>query len=64
MLKDRYDNLLATGSEAARDAYVDGVDRLLAADISTEQAFQRAIEADDGFALSHAALARAWQILA
>jgi hypothetical protein len=64
MLKDRYDNLLATGSEAARDAYVDGVDRLLAADISTEQAFQRAIEADDGFALGHAALARAWQILA
>ena len=33
MLKDRYDKLLATGSEVARDAYVDGVDRLLAADI-------------------------------
>jgi hypothetical protein len=64
MLKDRYDNPLTTSSGVARDAYVDGVDRLLAADIGAEQAFQRAIEADDGFALGHAALARAWQILA
>jgi hypothetical protein len=64
MLKDRYGNPLTTGSGVARDAYVDGVDRLLAADIGAEQAFQRAIAADDGFALGHAALARSWQILA
>ena len=43
---------------------MDGVDRLLTADVGAEQAFQRAIAADDGFALGHAALARAWQILA
>lgn len=64
MLKDRYDNPLTTVSEAARDAYVDGVDRLLAADTGAENALQRAIEADDGFALGHAALARTWQVLA
>jgi len=31
MLKDRYENTLSTGSSAARDAYVDGVDRFLSA---------------------------------
>ena len=62
MLKDRYQNPLTTGSEVTCDVYVDGVDRLLAADVGVKQAFQRAIAADDGFALGHAALARAWQI--
>ena len=64
MLEDRYGNPLGTSSQAARDAYVDGVDRLLAADSGTEQALERAIAADDGFALAHAGLARARQVAA
>ena len=64
MFKDRYGNPIGTASEAARDAYINGVDRLLAADTGTEQAFERAVAADDGFALGHAALARARQVSA
>jgi tetratricopeptide (TPR) repeat protein len=61
MLRDRYDNPISTSSSAARDAYVAGVDCLLAADPSTEATFRRAIEADEGFALAHVALARTLQ---
>lgn len=43
----------------ARDAYLEGVDRLLAAKPGPERAFQRAIDADPEFALAHASLARA-----
>jgi hypothetical protein len=64
MLKDRYDQPISTTSEVARDAYIDGIDRLLAADTGAEEALRRAVEADDGFALGHAGLARAWQTLA
>ena len=61
MLEDRYGNSLTTASHAARDAYVDGVDRFLAAEPGPDAAFERAIEADDGFALAHLALARVLQ---
>jgi len=44
---------------ATRDAYLEGVDRLLAAKPGPERAFQRAIDAEPGFALAHAGLARA-----
>jgi hypothetical protein len=64
MFKDRYGYSLTTTSEAARNAYVDGIDRLLAADTGAEDALRRAVEADAGFALGHAGLARAWQVLA
>ena len=64
MFKDRYDYPLTTTSEAARAAYVDGIDRLLAADTGAEAVLRRAVEADEGFALGHAGLARAWQVLA
>ncbi len=64
MLKDRYDNSLSTSSQAARDAYIDGVDRLISAGPDAEEAFRRAAEADDGFALAHAGIARAAQISA
>jgi len=64
MDKDRYDNPLTTTSPAARDAYITGVDAILSANAGAEAAFQRAIEADDGFALAHGALARALQISA
>lgn len=63
MLQDRYGNPLTTSSTAARDAYVAGVDRLLGGDANIEDAFRTAIAADDGFALAHIALARAFQLL-
>lgn len=63
MLQDRYGNTLSTQSTAARDAYVDGVDRLLAADPGVEDAFAAAILEDPQFALAHVSLARNRQIL-
>lgn len=64
MLTDRHDNALTTGSAEARDAYVAGVDLLLSANEGAEQAFQRALAADEGFALAHVGLARVLQIYA
>ena len=58
MLRDRYDNVLSTQSQAARDHYVDGLDRFLVARAGVEAAFEAAIDADDGFALAHLVLAR------
>ncbi len=58
MLTDRYGNELTTRSVAAQDAYIEAVDRFLAADGGVEHAFQRSIAADDGFALAHLGLAR------
>ena len=63
MLQDRYGNALSTSSEAARDAYVAGVDRFLAAQPGVEDAFEAAVAADEGFALGHIALARARQAM-
>jgi hypothetical protein len=45
-VKDRYGNDLTTTSEAARDAYVAGVDHILAATWGARDAFEAAIEAD------------------
>lgn len=64
MLKDRYGLGLSTSSQAARDAYVEGVDLFLSANAGSEQAFERAIAADAGFALAHAALGRTLQLYA
>ena len=63
MLQDRYGNALATASATARDRYVDGVDRFLAAMPGVEEAFEAAVAADDGFALGYAALARTRQAM-
>ena len=63
MQRDRYDNLLSTQSPTARDHYVEGLDRFLAARAGVEAAFEAAIEADDGFALAHLALARVRQAM-
>ncbi len=63
MLKDRYGNELSTTSTAARDAYLAGVDSLLAATPGMDAAFARSAEADEGFALAHISLARAKQLL-
>jgi hypothetical protein len=62
MPEDRYGNALTTSSPAARDAYVDGMDRLLSADAGIVAAFEKAVEADEGFALAHIALARTLQV--
>ena len=64
MLNDRYDNPLTTTSQSARDAYIEGVDSILSANAGGGRVLQRAIEADDGFALAHVALARTLQISA
>ena len=64
MLNDRYDNPLTTTSQSARDAYIEGVDSILSASAGGDRVLQQAIEADDGFALAHAALARTLQISA
>ena len=62
MLEDRYGLGLSTASQAARDAYVEGVDLLLAGNFGSEAALERSIAADPGFALAHAALARTRQL--
>ena len=58
MLKDRYGNTLTTESDAARDAYIDGVDRFLSGNAGSEEAFRRAVEADPNLAVAHVGIAR------
>lgn len=61
-MRDRYGLELSTSSASARDAYVDGIDRMLAAEAGVEECLAVAIAADPGFALPHAALARQHQL--
>jgi tetratricopeptide (TPR) repeat protein len=61
MLTDRYGLSLSTASPAARDAYVEGCDLLLTLYPGAVAAFDRAIDADHGFALAHVGRARALQ---
>jgi hypothetical protein len=61
MAHDRYGLMLGRTSTAAREAYVDGVDRLLAAAPGPIDSFDAAVAADPGFALGHAGRARALQ---
>ena len=58
MLEDRYGNAISTNSQAARDAYVRGVDLFLAAEGGVDSAFENSISADESFALAYLALAR------
>ena len=60
--EDRYGLPLTTESPRAVDAYVDGVDRLLAVQPGADRCFRLAIDADPGFALAHIALARTQQL--
>ena len=62
MLTDRYGLAVSTESAAARDAYVEGCDLLLTVYPGAAAAFDRAIAADDRFALAHIARARARQL--
>jgi len=59
MLTDLYDLPLSTNSAAARDAYVAGCQAKLTMYPGAIEAFDRAIAADPGFALAHAARAYA-----
>ncbi len=62
MNRDRYDLVLTTASEQAAAHYRDGVDCMLSAWHGAEAAFDRAIDADPGFALAHMARARLHQL--
>jgi Flp pilus assembly protein TadD len=57
MLTDRYELPLTTASSAARDAYVQGCEAKLTMYPGAIEAFDRALAADPGFALAHAARA-------
>src|SRR5260370_35727737 len=57
MLTDRYELPLSTASSAARDAYVEGCEAKLTMYPGAIEEFDRAIAADPGFALAHAARA-------
>src|SRR5689334_18951218 len=57
MLTDRYELPLSTASFAAREAYVEGCEAKLTMYPGAVEAFDRAIAADPGFALAHAARA-------
>lgn len=59
---DSYGLALSTRSQAARDAYTEGCRRLLTLYPGALPAFDEAIAADPGFALAHAARARALQL--
>lgn len=54
---DRYGLPISTRSETAVTAYVHGVDHLLALTAGGEERLRAAIDADESFALGHAALA-------
>jgi tetratricopeptide (TPR) repeat protein len=58
MLADRYNLPLSTVSVTARDAYVQGCDLALTLYPGAVDAFDRAIAADPGFAMAHAAKAQ------
>src|SRR6202158_5173438 len=57
MWTDRYELPLSTASPAARDAYVEGCEAKLTMYPGAIERFDRAIAADPGFALAHAARA-------
>ena len=59
MLTDRYGLPLSTASSAARDAYGEGCEAKLTMYPDAIEAFDRAIAADSGLALAHAARAHA-----
>lgn len=61
-MDDRYGLALTTASPEARDRYVEAIDKMLAADGHVEEVLDAAIEADPGFALAHAAVARQHQL--
>ena len=62
MFSDRYGLPLSTASQAAADAFVEGVDLMLSNNPDPAACFQAAIAADEGFAMAHAALGMQLQL--
>ena len=60
--KDLWDLPLSTESAVAGEQYVLAVEKMLSANVGAEEALGRALAADPGFALAHAAHARALQL--
>ena len=56
-IKDRYGLPISTSSALAAEQYLDGLDLLLSQSFDPEEKFKGAIEAAEGFALAHGALA-------
>ena len=56
-MNDRYGLPMGTSSPHAADRYSEGLDMALSQQYGAEGKFQEAVEADEGFALAHAALA-------
>lgn len=56
-ITDRYGYPLSTASNLAAERYIEGVDLLLSQNYGSEQCLEQAIEADEGFAAPHGALA-------
>ena len=56
-IKDRFGFPLTTSSQTAAEHFVEGVDLFLAQSFGPEESFQRAVEADEGFAAAHAGVA-------
>ena len=54
---DRYGLPVSTNSQAALAHYAEGLDLALSQNYGAEEAFARAVEVDEGFALAHAAKA-------
>jgi Tfp pilus assembly protein PilF len=62
MPKDLWDLPLSTESPRAAEQYILAVEKLLSANVGAEEALGRALAADPGFALAHAARARVLQL--
>lgn len=62
MLKDAYGNEITVRSDAARDLYVEAVDRLLSGAADMVAGFEAVVAEDPACALAHSGLARAYQI--
>ena len=60
MLADFYGNKLTTTTGLARDNYDVGLKAFLSANYGVQEAFSLAVEADPGFSLAYAGLARAY----
>ena len=56
-MNDRYGLPMGTSSPQAADRYSEGLDMALSQQYGAEGKFQEAVDADEGFALAHAALA-------
>ena len=63
-MQDRYGNSVTTASTKALELYQRGIDLFLAAQPDGIEHLERAIGEDEGFAIAHADLARALQIIA